>query len=266
MLLKSRNFLLLLVVSGVCKIASAFVPPALKTLPTTSIQGSIVGVQATRRDAIAFFVAGTLSAAQFPSLSNAFDNRISTKYDDRPKQRGPKPKDLGVTDRRSTSLEGDASEYVGLKGCGAAPNCFSSSLPASDDPEHSIPAFVWPDGQNQEQAFDNLKAAIMAYPPGQNGVDGGGFEIQSFDAQKGYLYVQFQSLKNGYIDDVEFAVAPGTGEREVQVRSSSRLGYLDFGVNAKRVNCIAKSLQSKGWKAPGVDLNTHMFYKLENQL
>jgi hypothetical protein len=29
---------------------------------------------------------------------------------------------------------------------------------------------------------------------------------QTFDATKGYLYVQFQALKNGYIDDVEFAI------------------------------------------------------------
>ena len=42
--------------------------------------------------------------------------------------------------------------------------------------------------------------------------------------------LQFESGKRGYIDDFELAlVQPG----KVLVRSSSRIGYLDFGVNAK---------------------------------
>ena len=38
----------------------------------------------------------------------------------------------------------------------------------------------------------------------------------------------------------------------VQVRSSSRLGYLDLGVNAKRLNWISASLRDKGWTAPKI--------------
>lgn len=37
----------------------------------------------------------------------------------------------------------------------------------------------------------------------------GGFQIQNLDAEKGYIYVQFESLKRGYIDDVEFLVTLG---------------------------------------------------------
>ena len=33
-----------------------------------------------------------------------------------------------------------------------------------------------------------------------------------------------------------------------------RVGYLDFGVNAKRLNYLAKALREKGWNAEGVDL------------
>ena len=63
------------------------------------------------------------------------------------------------------------------------------------------------------------------------------------------MYVQFESLKNGYIDDLELAAIPEIGGGAVQVRSSSRVGYLDFGVNAKRLNYIAQQLRSRGWDA-----------------
>ena len=87
----------------------------------------------------------------------------------------------------------------------------------------------------------------------------------TFDNKKEYIYVQFESLKNGFIDDVEFAVV-GDEKNTVQVRSSSRLGYLDFGVNAKRLNYLSKKLREKGWDAKGVELNTHRGYAEENQV
>ena len=252
--------LLLVVCLGVAGMVQSSSRPV--RMPTKSLSSQNL----KRREALVLAF-GMAPVAFFPpSKVGAFENRISTKYDDKPKTRGSKPKDLGVSDRTSTSLDGENTQYVGLKGCGAAPNCFSSSLPPLDDPDHAIPPFIWPDGLTQEQAFQNLKDAIMAYPPGQNGVDGGGFGIQTFDPKQGYLYVQFESLKRGYIDDLEFAVVPNDGERVVQVRSSSRIGYLDFGVNAKRLNYIAKSLKSKGWTAAGVDFDTHPGYKLENEL
>jgi uncharacterized protein (DUF1499 family) len=159
-------------------------------------------------------------------------------------------------------LEGE--DYVGLKPCGAAPNCFSSSLDVEEDPDHSIPEWKYPASYDQKQAFEELQTVIQAYPPGQSGVDGGGFEIKTFDATKGYIYVQFEALKNGYIDDFEAAMV--NGDRAVQVRSSSRVGYLDYGVNAKRLNYIAKELRGKGWEAEGVDFKTHRGYAIENEV
>ncbi|GAX14919.1 hypothetical protein FisN_UnNu050 [Fistulifera solaris] len=210
-----------------------------------------------RRQALLWISGGLVSTAQ---PANAFENKISNKYDDRPKRRGPQPKDLGVAIRQSL----DQEEYVGLKGCGPAPNCFSSTIP--DDPDHSVPAFIWPKDKDQEAAFLQLEQVLKKYTPGQNGVDGGGFEIRTVDAKKGYIYVQYEALKNGYIDDVEFAVIPGTPERSVQVRSSSRIGYLDFGVNGKRLNFIANALRAEGWEAEGVDYKTHPLYTEENRL
>lgn len=155
-------------------------------------------------------------------------------------------------------------EYIGLKDCGPAPNCFCSTLDVEDDPEHIIPAWKWPSGYDKATAFEELEAVVKDYQPGQGGVDGGGFQIQ--DSKEGYIYVQFEALKGGYIDDVEFAYIETTGNENgnVQVRSSSRVGYLDFGVNAKRLNFIAKALREKGWTAEGVDFSSHQDYVLQN--
>ena len=157
-------------------------------------------------------------------------------------------------------------DYLGFKTCGPAPNCFSSTMAVDEDPDHSIPAWIWPKDLDKDKAMEQLYQVLESYPPGQNGVDGGGFEIQKYDKQNNYIYVVYEALKNGYYDDVEFAVIEGYPERSVQVRSSSRIGYLDYGVNAKRLNWIAKELRSKGWDAVGVDFATHKGYMLENQL
>lgn len=198
----------------------------------------------------------------------AFDNKISTKYDDRPKRRGPKPTDLGVGPRKDIVGE----EYIGLKHCNAngAPNCFCSTEDTEDDPDHSIPAWIWPKefGNDKTKAFQQLVDVVNAYEPGQGNIDGGGFKIITSTPEKGYIYVQFESLKNGYIDDVEFAFIEGRGERAVQVRSSSRIGYLDFGVNGKRLNFLAKNLRAKGWDAQGVDFDspTYQNYVIQNEV
>jgi len=199
---------------------------------------------------------GLLSQAE-PSI--AFDNKISNKYDDRPKRRGPQPKDLGISVRKNM----DGEEYQGLKQCGAAPNCFCST--DMDDPDHLIPAWRWPDGLSKKDAFMQLEKTIRAYEPGQKNIDGGGFNVVKVDLDNGYIYAQFESLKNGYIDDLEIAYLDGYGKsNEIQVRSSSRIGYLDFGVNGKRINYVAKALRSLGWVAEGVDPATHEFYVMEN--
>ena len=242
--------------------------------PTASLQSSL---RATgNSDAESSDQSGAVSRREMSSIlvgvavlpfmgagnANAFANKISDKYDDRPKRRGPQPKDLGVATRKDMIGE----EYTGLKNCGPAPNCFCSTDDAEDDPDHVIPAWLWPEGYDQEAAFKELEAVVNEYSPGQGGIDGGGFAIQKSDPAKGYLYAQFEALKNGYVDDLEFAVVSGMGDRAVQLRSSSRVGYLDYGVNAKRVNYIAKALKAKGWNAPGVDFKTHPDYASQNNV
>ena len=115
-------------------------------------------------------------------------------------------------------------------------------------------------------ALDDVKQAVDAYPPGQGGIDGGGFKIVTLRLPEsandvGYIYVQFESLVQGYIDDVEFVVSQGL----VNVRTSSRSGYADFGVNAKRYNYFAKKLAAvKGWKTSTAREREHPDYFAQN--
>lgn len=56
------------------------------------------------------------------------------------------------------------------------------------------------------------------------------------NAEPGYLYAQFQTPLMKFIDDVEFALDEPAGV--IQMRSASRLGSKDFGVNRKRLEAI----------------------------
>ena len=55
-----------------------------------------------------------------------------------------------------------------------------------------------------------------------------------------YLYAEFKSAGMGYVDDVEFALDDKAGL--IQVRSASRLGIRDLGVNRARVEAIRVQL------------------------
>jgi uncharacterized protein (DUF1499 family) len=51
-----------------------------------------------------------------------------------------------------------------------------------------------------------------------------------------YLHVEFRSALFRFVDDVEFLVE----DKVIQVRSASRVGYSDLGVNRKRVETIRR--------------------------
>lgn len=55
-----------------------------------------------------------------------------------------------------------------------------------------------------------------------------------------YLYAQFTSAMLRFVDDVEFWADPAAGV--IQVRSASRVGRKDFGVNRARIESIRARL------------------------
>jgi uncharacterized protein (DUF1499 family) len=72
--------------------------------------------------------------------------------------------------------------------------------------------------------------------------------IETMDGAKivkrepGYLYAQFTTRLMKYVDDAEFWFDPDT--EVVQVRSASRLGKSDLGVNRERIEFIREKLGS----------------------
>lgn len=60
----------------------------------------------------------------------------------------------------------------------------------------------------------------------------------------GYLYATFQTRLLKFTDDVEFWHDPAAGV--IQVRSASRLGRKDFGVNRARIEALRRQLAAPG--------------------
>jgi uncharacterized protein (DUF1499 family) len=68
------------------------------------------------------------------------------------------------------------------------------------------------------------------------GMDG----AQVVKSEPGYLYAQFTSKLMKYVDDVEFWFDPAASV--IQVRSASRVGRGDLGVNRKRIDAVRAAL------------------------
>lgn len=182
------------------------------------------------------------------------------KYADRPKRKGDAPKDLGVLSRTTEGIDATKTSPR-LRTCSGNPNCFSTTGDAllEDRQMYGVDFLVapWvPSPEDETKPLKVLAAVMGAYEPGQGGVDGGGFAlVKETDS---YLYYQFEALKKGYIDDVEFATHPTT--KGLMVRSASRVGVTDFGVNAIRLNYIAGKLRDRGWKIAEITPETHRDY------
>lgn len=181
----------------------------------------------------------TATVATTPRAANAFENRKDDKYASAIPTPGTQPKDLGHSQR---------SNYVGLKACGNSPNCWNSSAPKSNIPARWLPAW-----EANGRSIDDVKKVIDTYRVGHDDIDGGGFKVIEYNNNNNkkktddqYLYVQFQSYKAGYIDDFECWFNPES--KKFDVRSSSRVGYSDVGVNALRLEYIANRLEKEyGW-------------------
>jgi len=65
-------------------------------------------------------------------------------------------------------------------------------------------------------------------------------EARIVSSEGNYLYAEFTSRLMGFVDDVEFLYDPDAGI--THVRSASRLGYSDMGVNRNRIESIRESL------------------------
>jgi len=119
---------------------------------------------------------------------------------------GTRPSNLGVKDNR-------------LSPCPSSPNCVSSQ---SDEERHRIDPIRF--SSTPAEALDRLKKVL-----------GGMVRTTLVQETPNYLHVEFRTLL-GFVDDAEFYL---DAERKViHVRSASRVGYWDLGVNRKRMESI----------------------------
>ncbi|MBI5800968.1 MAG: DUF1499 domain-containing protein [Verrucomicrobia bacterium] len=114
---------------------------------------------------------------------------------------------------------------LGLNGgklapCPDSPNCVSS---LATDPRHAIAPFAL--NRSQGAAKEELRQAAAKLP-----------RARLVSETDDYLHFEFRSLIFRFVDDVEFHL--DTASKTIHVRSASRVGQSDFGVNRRRVESI----------------------------
>lgn len=134
--------------------------------------------------------------------------------------KGTPPTDLGVHDRK-------------LKPPSKTPNSVSSQ--ASLYPEHPQRDYAeiapFPISGDPAATMNRIASIV-------DGMEG----TKIVAREPGYLYVQFTTRLMKYVDDAEFWFDPVAGV--IHVRSASRLGSSDLGVNRKRIEFIRQELQN----------------------
>lgn len=120
---------------------------------------------------------------------------------------GERPSNLGVKDGK-------------LAACPGTPNCVNSQ---SDNLQSKIEPLPAKSIAEIEDVVESMERTTI---------------VEKTD---NYLYAEFKSKLMGYVDDVEFYFDPEANV--VQVRSASRLGKSDLGVNRKRVEEIRSKLK-----------------------
>lgn len=112
-----------------------------------------------------------------------------------------------------------------LAACPSSPNCVSSQ---GADARHAIAPLVT-GGGDCAGAMDRLAAVIAAEP-----------RARVVTHEAGYVRAEFTSRLFRFVDDLEAVCDPATGR--VDVRSASRLGESDLGVNRARVERLRAAL------------------------
>jgi len=120
---------------------------------------------------------------------------------------------------------GERSSLIGatvdkLRLCPDSPNCVSSQ---SGDPRHAVAPIRY-EG-TAEKARELLIKVVLGMKRSRIVI-----------SETLYLHAEFASAFFRFVDDVEFLL--DDGKKLIHVRSASRVGYSDFGINRKRVEEI----------------------------
>jgi uncharacterized protein (DUF1499 family) len=127
---------------------------------------------------------------------------------------GTRPDNLGVHDARLAPPK-------------RTPNNVNSQVDKNADAEHYIEPLRY--RGDAGKAWEALR-----------GIVSGMQRARVVKSEPDYLYAEFTTRLMGYVDDAEFYLDRQAGL--IHVRSASRLGRRDFGVNRERIDSIRAML------------------------
>lgn len=130
----------------------------------------------------------------------------------------------------SISRSGEANGLAEgkLTPCPGSPNCICSEFPS--DTNHSIEPLGY-SGDDSASTLARLQQIVRAM--------GGSIQVETND----YFAATFTSQMFGFVDDLEIRI--DADRKLVHLRSASRVGYSDRGVNRERYEQIKKLFDAK---------------------
>jgi uncharacterized protein (DUF1499 family) len=133
------------------------------------------------------------------------------------------------------SCAGKRPDHLGVDGarlapCPRSPNCVSSDADPGDA-QHGIEPLAL--ASEPAEAWQTVRDVVARMPR---------TKIQT--ESDGYLHAECSSALMGYVDDLELHLRASDGL--IAVRSASRVGYGDMGVNRKRVETLRARLAERG--------------------
>jgi uncharacterized protein (DUF1499 family) len=111
--------------------------------------------------------------------------------------------------------------------CPSSPNCVSC-FDSPTDSQHYIAPLSYT--ASTEVAQDQLKAILLALP-----------RSTLIYETPGYIHITVTSKIFRFVDDVEAWIDHGA----IELKSASRVGYGDLGVNRNRINSIVSAWQAQ---------------------
>lgn len=111
--------------------------------------------------------------------------------------------------------------------CSSAPHCVSSQAP--EDSDRHVPPFTYTTSPSIARS-----ALIAALSEAESAT------LVTRDPQ--FMHATFTSTL-GFVDDVTFLIRADA--KRIDVKSSSRIGYYDFGVNRNRVKRLHQAFDSE---------------------
>ncbi len=120
------------------------------------------------------------------------------------------------------------SESPGFLDCPDTPNCVSS---LAKNTKYRVEPFKLK--KDPETSWDMVQKTVGSLP-----------RTKVVSADNRDIHAECKSMIFRFVDDVMLHLTPSNGI--IHIRSASRTGYFDLGVNRDRVENLRKKLQQKG--------------------